>query len=534
MTLHYFDAFTLRGPRRAKHAAQGWRLEDILADLQQCSIAGALVADTMSINYDPMWGNLRLSDALAPHPNLFPIWNVMPHHTGEFPPPEALPTLLREHGVRAIMLNHAANGWDLHSPIHHPLLAMLERERILTILRDDQIGGFHLLEALLDRFPGLPVLIPNAHWISQRVYFPLLQTYKNLHIGTSHFQAHYGYERLVDLGCEDQVLFTSNSPEMSVGAHRTALDYADISATAQEKIAGGNLTRLLGQAPPPVEINPDEDCFMRATRCGEPQPAPVVDFHVHILHEGLHGAGGVCAMYDGGPSGAVRLLLRLGCETAGVMGWPLHFDAVTCTDAARLALDVFPEGCWGLGTFDPSHFSTEEMLAQMEAVYADPRFLGVKPYIVFGLRYDDPRYAPMWEFANARGLYALIHRSSDLDFSEINNLAPLYPNIAFVAAHTGASFAVADQAIASMQAHPNVYAELTYTPVTAGVVEYLVRAVGAERILYGSDLPMRDPRQQLGWVVYAKISEAEKRLILGENALRIVAACRAKRATVAP
>ncbi len=47
--------------------------------------------------------------------------------------------------------------------------------------------------------------------------------------------------------------------------------------------------------------------------------------------------------------------------------------------------------------------------------------------------------------------------------------------------------------------------------------EYIVRELCSKRVLYGSDAPMRDPFPQFGWVVYADISEADKRNILGKN-----------------
>jgi predicted TIM-barrel fold metal-dependent hydrolase len=43
-----------------------------------------------------------------------------------------------------------------------------------------------------------------------------------------------------------------------------------------------------------------------------------------------------------------------------------------------------------------------------------------------------------------------------------------------------------------------------------------------DRVLYGSDLPMRDPRQQLGWVVYSKLSVERKLAVLGLNGKRIL------------
>ena len=49
----------------------------------------------------------------------------------------------------------------------------------------------------------------------------------------------------------------------------------------------------------------------------------------------------------------------------------------------------------------------------------------------------------------------------------------------------------------------------------------LVAAIGAERVLYGSDVPFLSPVPQVGKVVYADIGETEKRMILGLNAARL-------------
>ena len=50
--------------------------------------------------------------------------------------------------------------------------------------------------------------------------------------------------------------------------------------------------------------------------------------------------------------------------------------------------------------------------------------------------------------------------------------------------------------------------------------------VGAERVLFGTDSPMRDPRPQFGWLAYARLSEADKLAILGGNMRRILERCR--------
>jgi predicted TIM-barrel fold metal-dependent hydrolase len=59
----------------------------------------------------------------------------------------------------------------------------------------------------------------------------------------------------------------------------------------------------------------------------------------------------------------------------------------------------------------------------------------------------------------------------------------------------------------------------------AGLVEYAVDKIGAERILFGSDLygaVGRDPACQLGRILGADISEQAKKLITELNAKRIL------------
>jgi predicted TIM-barrel fold metal-dependent hydrolase len=199
-------------------------------------------------------------------------------------------------------------------------------------------------------------------------------------------------------------------------------------------------------------------------------------------------------------------------------------DTLGGNEMVREALDAFPDSFWGLGSFDPSHYSEAELRRLIPELYSDSRFIGMKPYTRFGIRYDSPKYDVFWEYGNERGFYALLHRIAP-DFSEIHNLAPKYPNIIWVPVHCGGSYPVADMAIECIKRYPNVYAEITLTPVPFGMIDYLAEHAGADRILYGSDLPMRDPRQQLGWVLYSRLSVEDKKKILGGNAVKVLQHC---------
>lgn len=535
MCATFFDAFTRIGPRVNTHGAHPWALAHLIDEMEHCSISAALVASTACVQYDAALENRRLSALLADHDDLFPVWNVLPHWTGEFPAPDHLLAQLRDQGVRAVTLYPRTNGWDLFSRYSRPLLAALAESRTLTILdcrsEIDPAG----VEALAVGHPGLPLLLIGVSWAQQRLITPLLLHHRNLHVAFDHLQANRGVERLVELGCARQVLFASNAPEMAMGAHRCYLDYAEISDDTRALIAGENLVRLLhGQAPPRDRCNAAEDSLMADARQGRPITVPVIDFHAHILDEGLNGAGGSYTMWNGGPDGIGAMARRLGIDGIGVMSWngTVGVHAAQGNDCVRDALDRLPPDCWGLATVDVARNSPEAIRSELETIFADARFLGLKPYPHYGLHYDHAAYRPVWEFGNERGLYALIH-ANRVDLSELDALCPAYPRMTFVAAHCGASYQAADYAIAMAQRHENCLLEVTLTPVCLGIIDYLVTGAGVDRVLFGTDQPMRDPRQQLGWIVFSRLSPDDKCRVLGGNALALLARIRRSLAAVA-
>ena len=76
--------------------------------------------------------------------------------------------------------------------------------------------------------------------------------------------------------------------------------------------------------------------------------------------------------------------------------------------------------------------------------------------------------------------------------------------------------------MAMAQAHPSLYLELCGSFTTGLWIRRMVEAVGAERVLYGSDFPFIELRYGLGRVVFAGLTPAEEELVLAGNARRIL------------
>ena len=98
-------------------------------------------------------------------------------------------------------------------------------------------------------------------------------------------------------------------------------------------------------------------------------------------------------------------------------------------------------------------------------------------------------------------------------------LAARHPDTPIICGHTGGDW---ERGIRAIRAMKNVSIGTGGFDPTAGVIEMAVRELGAERILYGSDIGGRSFSSQLAKVQGAQISDAAKRLILGVNLKRML------------
>jgi len=105
------------------------------------------------------------------------------------------------------------------------------------------------------------------------------------------------------------------------------------------------------------------------------------------------------------------------------------------------------------------------------------------------------------------------------DPSDIAHLAARFPNVTIIAAHLTAAGLRGVQDILPC---PNLYIDTSGSQCFSGVVEYGVSVLGADRILFGSDIPGRDFAVQLGRIYGADISDEDRDKILRRNAERLL------------
>ncbi len=156
----------------------------------------------------------------------------------------------------------------------------------------------------------------------------------------------------------------------------------------------------------------------------------------------------------------------------------------------------------------------EDTYDHAERLLASPKSLGLKLHPSYhGYNLGD--YGDrIFSFAAQRKATVLMHP----DYMElVPDFANRYPDCNIIVAHVGSY-----QHIECIQAarHGNVYTDTSGSASLRNqIIEYAVHAVGAEKILFGTDTYAC--AAQRGRIEYARITDTEKTMILRDNALRL-------------
>jgi len=130
----------------------------------------------------------------------------------------------------------------------------------------------------------------------------------------------------------------------------------------------------------------------------------------------------------------------------------------------------------------------------------------------------DQQAAEIQEFPRPiPGGFPTPHESTPLDVAALARRRPEAP---LICGHIGGDWELGFRAI---RATKNVYAEISGSFPTRGMVEMGVRELGADRLIYGSDVGGRSFSSQLAKVHGARIPDREKEMIFSGNLYRVLA-----------
>lgn len=150
------------------------------------------------------------------------------------------------------------------------------------------------------------------------------------------------------------------------------------------------------------------------------------------------------------------------------------------------------------------------------------RFVGIKYHPNYSKApASNPKTLELFDAAHEAGFRAwFIHTYSTAQAGDNLKVAERFPDAAVFLFHMGGmeprptALAVKDLS--------NAILEPCCTPAERGKIGHAVRTVGAERVVFGSDLTLISPFHTLGMVLEEDFDETTLRLILRDNALRLL------------
>ena len=276
----------------------------------------------------------------------------------------------------------------------------------------------------------------------------------------------------------------------------------------------------------------------------------IIDAHCHILPPSFAGRREELAARDAtfaeilaspsariaGASGLLKVMDRDGVDHAVVMGmgWSDFDVAVEANDYLMEAVCANPDRLTGFASVNPAWGEVAALEAQ-RCVDAGLRGIGELHPDTQGIDITDPEtMAPVMDLARERSLPVLVHCSEPAGHKypgkgattpdKVWQFIKNFPDNVIICAHWGGGLPFYSLMPEVGAALSNVYFDSAASPFLyrADIYPTVASLVGAERILFATDYPLMPPSRPLAEVAGLPLAEDDRRMILGENAARLL------------
>lgn len=522
----YIDVNSGVGRKSFREDRIPWTIESLIEAMQYYRVHASVVFSSTARDYSFIKGNSELVDMIKCSSRLYGVATVIPGIQYEHEDGLGYYDSLVEAGIKAFKVypKTLQHGFDTGSIQE---LAAYIAGKGLPLMADAEEIDWQDLSGVLEAFKDLKIVLCNTYWNQNRYVFPLMDKYQNLYVDISANQASDILERCKKHFGIERVLFGTNYPNKVMGGLKALIEYSELSEEDKDCVAYKNAASLFGIKEP--EPYGEDECLLDEialkTDRGEPlRDIAVIDCHTHIVDKGHVTVSG-SAIINGDEDNLIRKMDRLGIDKIFISSWEgLMTNGVSANETDRKAQEKYRDRIEVYAMCNPNY--QEDLDAVVDVYHEKYRFKGLKPYYSANL-YDllGDRYDRWFEYGNRNRLIMLVHAESVTIAEKVDKLSDRYPDIAFLLAHSGASYPTARANAGLAKKKKNVYCEITYTTLTNGIIEYLVEEAGADKVLFGTDMPMRDPAPQLAWVCYARIPVEDKKKILGGNIQRLLERC---------
>lgn len=182
-----------------------------------------------------------------------------------------------------------------------------------------------------------------------------------------------------------------------------------------------------------------------------------------------------------------------------------------------------PQKLVGFGTLHPE---SKDIKGDIEHLL-ELGLKGVKLHPdIQAFKIDDYRCLKIYEFCDEKNLPLLLHTGDNrYDFSNPNRLLPvlkIYTGLKVIGAHFG-GYSIWQEACETYKGIPNFYVDCSSSMpwLDKETTLQIIRAYGAEKVLFGTDYPMWNPENEIDSILSLGLDEQEIMSILNINAKKL-------------
>lgn len=260
----------------------------------------------------------------------------------------------------------------------------------------------------------------------------------------------------------------------------------------------------------------------------------LIDFHTHIFPDSVApnaiqklslNAGGARSFYNGTKKGLIGFMDENGLDLAVVL-------SVATNPSQQKSVNDFAASVNGgrLISFGSVHPDAPDALSEIDRI-SDMGLYGIKLHPDYQQFYgDDKKMTPIYEKIAKKGMTVVFHCGVDIGLYPPVHMTPAYlakalkplEGATVVAAHFG-GYMMWEQALDSL-CGKEIYLDTAYAmgKIPPNLAAQIIRAHGAERILFGSDLPWSHAGDEVQLIRSLGLSKNDLEKIFYLNAKKIL------------
>lgn len=263
----------------------------------------------------------------------------------------------------------------------------------------------------------------------------------------------------------------------------------------------------------------------------------VIDFHTHCFPDaiapkalgGLSERAGISPCTDGTVLGSVAKLKSDGVDFAVVCNIATNAHQLVKVNSFAIDINDFSKTLIALGSAHPDSDILEKELERL----IDHDIRGIKIHPEYTPYYiDSSEWDRVFSLCEEMGIFVVTH--AGFDFISPDRIAATpkrtaavldrHPNLTMIAAHLGGN-RYWNEVKDHLCGRDNIYFDTALLcregadPIT---VREIIRLHGADKVLFGSDMPWSEPRVEMKFTKSLGLSQNELDMIFFENAQRLL------------